>query len=165
MKNHLKCSDSAWSAIHAVWICDDENCLASFAQPVIVFASIPLALSGAILALLMFGYSFSVMAFIGLASLMGIIVNNSIILVDTANQLVRKGEGIHAAIISAVSANSNYFNHPHNHWRVAATNHEEQQPVDPLGFGDYWWNADLNRGYPVYCASVVFVDKWSYTGQ
>jgi len=73
----------------------------SFAQPAIVFASIPFAFSGAILALLAFGFSFSVMAFVGLTSLMGIVVNNSIILVDTANQLVKKGEGIRGAILSA----------------------------------------------------------------
>jgi len=73
----------------------------SFAQPAIVFASIPFAFSGAILALLTFGFSFSVMAFVGLTSLMGIVVNNSIILVDTANQLVQKGEGIRDAINAA----------------------------------------------------------------
>jgi multidrug efflux pump subunit AcrB len=73
----------------------------SFAQPAIVFASIPFAFSGAILALLTFGFSFSVMAFVGLTSLMGIVVNNSIILVDTANQLMEKGEGIRDAIASA----------------------------------------------------------------
>ena len=73
----------------------------SFAQPAIVFASIPFAFTGAILALLLFGFSFSVMAFVGLTSLMGIVVNNSIILVDTANQLVQKGEEIGDAIASA----------------------------------------------------------------
>jgi multidrug efflux pump subunit AcrB len=73
----------------------------SFVQPGIVFASIPFAFSGAILALLTFGYSFSVMAFVGLTSLMGIVVNNSIILVDTANQLVIKGQGIRDAIADA----------------------------------------------------------------
>ena len=73
----------------------------SFVQPAIVFASIPFAFSGAILALLVFGFSFSVMAFVGLTSLMGIVVNNSIILVDSANQLVRKGLSLREAIASA----------------------------------------------------------------
>lgn len=73
----------------------------SFVQPAIVFASIPFAFSGAILALLAFGFSFSVMAFVGLTSLMGIVVNNSIILVDSANQLVMKGSDIREAIASA----------------------------------------------------------------
>jgi multidrug efflux pump subunit AcrB len=73
----------------------------SFVQPAIVFASIPFAFSGAILALLSFGFSFSVMAFVGLASLMGIVVNNSIILVDTANQLMEKGADVRDAITGA----------------------------------------------------------------
>ena len=73
----------------------------SFAQPMIVFASIPFAFSGAILALLLFGFSFSMMAFVGLTSLMGIVVNNSIILVDSANQLLQKGSDIRQAIASA----------------------------------------------------------------
>jgi len=73
----------------------------SFVQPAIVFASIPFALSGAILALLAFGFSFSVMAFVGLTSLMGIVVNNSIILVDSANQLVQKGSEVRKAIARA----------------------------------------------------------------
>ncbi len=76
----------------------------SFAQPAIVFTSIPFAFSGAILALLSFGFSFSVMAFVGLTSLMGIVVNNSIILVDTANQQLKKGEGIRDAIASAAQS-------------------------------------------------------------
>ncbi len=76
----------------------------SFAQPLIVFASIPFAFTGAILALLAFGFSFSVMAFVGLASLMGIVVNNSIILVDTANQLVRQGTELREAVINAAQS-------------------------------------------------------------
>ncbi len=73
----------------------------SFVQPAIVFASIPFAFSGAILALLAFGFSFSVMAFVGLTSLMGIVVNNSIILVDSANHLMKKGLEMREAITSA----------------------------------------------------------------
>lgn len=76
----------------------------SFAQPLIVFASIPFAFTGAILALLVFDFSFSVMAFVALTSLMGIVVNNSIILVDTANQLVQKGESIREAISNAAQS-------------------------------------------------------------
>lgn len=59
----------------------------SFKQPLIIFAAIPFAMTGAILALWISGYTFSFTAFIGLTSLVGIVVNNSIILVDYANQL------------------------------------------------------------------------------
>jgi len=59
----------------------------SFIQPLIIFAAIPFAITGAILGLWITGYTFSFTAFVGLTSLVGIVVNNSIILVDYANQL------------------------------------------------------------------------------
>ncbi|MBN1351215.1 efflux RND transporter permease subunit [candidate division KSB1 bacterium] len=63
----------------------------SFTQPIIVYSAIPLALIGSIWALLITGYTFSFTAFIGLTSLVGIVVNNSIILVDYTNQLRHQG--------------------------------------------------------------------------
>lgn len=59
----------------------------SFIQPLIIFAAIPFAITGAILGLWVTGYTFSFTAFVGLTSLVGIVVNNSIILVDYANQI------------------------------------------------------------------------------
>lgn len=74
----------------------------SFIQPLIVFAAIPFALIGAFLALFLTGYTFSFTAFIGLTSLVGIVVNNSIILVDYANQMRREGmEQLEAIAASA----------------------------------------------------------------
>lgn len=70
----------------------------SFSQPAIIFIAIPFALTGAILGLYISGYSFSIVAFVGLNSLMGIVVNNSIILVDYANQLRAQGASIQAAV-------------------------------------------------------------------
>jgi multidrug efflux pump subunit AcrB len=59
----------------------------SFSQPVIVFVAIPLAVIGSIFALLFTRNTFSFTAFIGLTSLVGIVVNNSILLVDYTNKL------------------------------------------------------------------------------
>lgn len=73
----------------------------SYRQPLIVFSAIPLAVIGSILALLITGNSFSFTAFIGLTSLVGIVVNNSIILVDFTNQLRRSGENIVSALKKA----------------------------------------------------------------
>ncbi len=64
----------------------------SYSQPFIVFSAIPLAMIGSILGLFLTGNSFSFTAFIGLTSLVGIVVNNSIILVDYTNQL--RGDGV-----------------------------------------------------------------------
>ncbi len=63
----------------------------SFSQPLIIFSALPLAIIGSILALLITGISFSFTAFIGLTSLIGIAINNSIVMVDFANH--RKAQG------------------------------------------------------------------------
>ncbi len=67
----------------------------------IVASSIPLGIIGSILLLLITGYSFSFTAFVGMISLIGIEVKNSIILVDYANQLRDKGKSIDEAIQTA----------------------------------------------------------------
>lgn len=70
----------------------------SFSQPVIIFVAIPFALIGMIWALLITHNTFSFSAFIGLIALVGIVINNSIILVDFANQLVKEGKPVYEAI-------------------------------------------------------------------
>ena len=70
----------------------------SFLQPLIIFASVPLAFVGAVLALLFTGYSFSFTAFIGITSLVGIVINNSIILVDYANRRIAAGDSVDEAL-------------------------------------------------------------------
>jgi multidrug efflux pump subunit AcrB len=66
-----------------------------------VFSAIPLAIIGSIIALLITGFSFSFTAFIGLTSLVGIVINNSIILVDYTNQLRQNGKNIVSALKEA----------------------------------------------------------------
>jgi multidrug efflux pump subunit AcrB len=56
---------------------------------------------GSVLALYITGYSFSFTAFIGLISLIGIVVNNSIILVDYINKLRERGESLNQALQNA----------------------------------------------------------------
>ncbi|MBD3183069.1 MMPL family transporter [Candidatus Poribacteria bacterium] len=73
----------------------------SFIQPAVVFAAIPLAVIGSILALLTTGYTFSFTAFIGLTSLVGIVVNNAIILVEYTNQLRDAGSDLVEALKKA----------------------------------------------------------------
>lgn len=69
----------------------------SFTQPLIIFAALPLAIIGSILALLATGISFSFTAFIGLTSLIGIAINNSIVLVDFANRMRDEGASVREA--------------------------------------------------------------------
>lgn len=73
----------------------------SFLQPLIIFTAIPFAMGGSVIGLYLTGLSFSMMAFIGLISLFGIVVNNAIILVDTANQNMKADQNKKQAILSA----------------------------------------------------------------
>ncbi|MEQ9169389.1 MAG: efflux RND transporter permease subunit, partial [Marinoscillum sp.] len=73
----------------------------SWLQPLIVFAAIPMAITGSFVALFLTGWTFSFFAFVGFISLVGIVVNNSVILVDYTNQLMCNGMEKHEAIIDA----------------------------------------------------------------
>ena len=73
----------------------------SFKQPLIVFSAIPFAVSGAFVALFVTGYTFSFTAFVGLTSLVGIVVNNAIILIDNANQRMNNGQNLMEAIVAS----------------------------------------------------------------
>ncbi len=70
----------------------------SLLQPVIILFSIPLGFIGVIAGLHFFQISLSVVVFIGLIVLAGIVVNNAIVLVDTTNQLARSGMKITDAV-------------------------------------------------------------------
>ncbi len=63
----------------------------SLLHPFIILFTIPLALIGAILALYITNTTISVVVFIGLILLAGIVVNNAIVLIDLINQLRERG--------------------------------------------------------------------------
>lgn len=73
----------------------------SLKQPFIILFSIPLGLVGAILALYATGSSISVIVFIGLILLAGVVTNNAIVLLDRVNQLRAEGVSIGDALREA----------------------------------------------------------------
>lgn len=66
----------------------------SFSQSLILMTTMPLALIGTFLGFWLTGMSLSFFAVIGLISLIGIVANNGIVMVDTMNRLLRKGAEI-----------------------------------------------------------------------
>ena len=73
----------------------------SLKSPFIVMFTIPLAFTGGFMALLLCGMEVSVIALIGFVMLMGVIVNNGIVLVDYINQLRLEGMERREAIMEA----------------------------------------------------------------
>ena len=73
----------------------------SLKSPFIVMLTIPLAFTGGLIALLLCGQTISIIAMIGFVMLVGVIVNNGIVLVDYINQLRLAGMGRVEAIVEA----------------------------------------------------------------
>jgi multidrug efflux pump subunit AcrB len=71
----------------------------SYVQPLIVMATIPFGLIGAVAGHYVMGYPLTIMSLIGLVALTGIVVNDSLILVDFINRRRGEGAGIFEAII------------------------------------------------------------------
>lgn len=73
----------------------------SLRYPFIVMFSMPLAITGAIFGLLITGNTITMPAMMGFVMLVGMVVNNGIVLVDYANQLMDRGMTCYDALTSA----------------------------------------------------------------
>ncbi len=75
----------------------------SLSQPFIIMFTIPLALIGVVFGLLAFGKTLNVQSFMGTIMLVGIVVNNAIVMIDYINRLKRKGIEKHQALIQGAA--------------------------------------------------------------
>jgi len=75
----------------------------SFLHPITIMVSLPLSIIGALLGLLVAGQTLSMMSFIGIIMLMGLVTKNAILLVDNANQLRGRGVDYREAVIDAAA--------------------------------------------------------------
>jgi len=73
----------------------------SFKQPFIIALALPFGLVGAVLGLWITGYPFGFMAFLGVVSLTGIVVNDAIVLIDFVNVMRKRGKGVREAVMEA----------------------------------------------------------------
>jgi multidrug efflux pump subunit AcrB len=78
--------------------------LRSYTQPLIIMSAIPFGLIGATWGHLLLGYDFSMLSVIGIVALSGVVVNDSLVLVDYANERRREGAGLREALIAAGTA-------------------------------------------------------------
>lgn len=73
----------------------------SFLQPLSILFSVPMALLGVSCILIATGITLSLMSFIGILMLVGIVVNNAIVLIDYINRLRKRGKEKTEAVIEA----------------------------------------------------------------
>lgn len=75
--------------------------LESFLQPLLIMATIPLALIGVFLALFLTGVTMNIFSMMAIIMLVGIVVNNAILILDYANMLRRQGTNVRDALMEA----------------------------------------------------------------
>lgn len=75
--------------------------LESFTQPLFILATVPLALIGVVVSLLITGVALNFVAMLAIVMLVGIVVNNAILILDYYSQLRREGKNAHDAFLIA----------------------------------------------------------------
>ena len=75
--------------------------LRSYVQPLVIMSVIPFGFVGAVVGHLIFGFSISMLSIMGLVALAGVVVNDSLILVEFANRKRIEGESIEGALLAA----------------------------------------------------------------
>jgi multidrug efflux pump subunit AcrB len=73
----------------------------SYMQPLIIMGVIPFGMIGAIFGHWVSGYSLSMMSLMGVIALSGVVVNDSLILVDYVNKAIADGTDRHTAVVDA----------------------------------------------------------------
>ena len=73
----------------------------SYVQPLIVMTAIPFGMVGALMGHMALGYGLDIMSLMGIVALSGVVVNDSLVLIDAANQRRWRGASPFEAILSA----------------------------------------------------------------
>jgi multidrug efflux pump subunit AcrB len=73
----------------------------SVTQPLLIFAAVPFGVVGGLIGLVVMGSSFGFMAFLGVASLAGLIISHVIVLFDFIEEMKHKGEPLRQAVVDA----------------------------------------------------------------
>ncbi|HKJ18821.1 MAG TPA: efflux RND transporter permease subunit [Xanthomonadales bacterium] len=75
--------------------------LKSYVQPLVVMSVIPFGIIGAVIGHWIMGYPLSFLSILGLLALSGVVVNDSLVLVDFINQKIRAGKSLAEAVRQA----------------------------------------------------------------
>jgi multidrug efflux pump subunit AcrB len=75
----------------------------SYSQPLIIMSAIPFGLVGAVAGHVIMGYGLSLMSVFGIVALAGVVVNNSLVLIDATNGLRAEGAAPAAAVVEGAA--------------------------------------------------------------
>ena len=75
----------------------------SYLQPLVVLSAVPFGLFGAIVGHAIMGYDLSLLSVFGLVALSGVVVNDSLVLIDAVNRLRSRGRSLLDAVVGGVT--------------------------------------------------------------
>jgi multidrug efflux pump subunit AcrB len=75
--------------------------LRSYVQPVVILLAVPFGLVGVIAGHAVLGYDMTLMSLFGAVALSGVVVNDSLVLLDAVNRGIREGQGVRRAVLRA----------------------------------------------------------------
>jgi multidrug efflux pump len=75
----------------------------SFVHPFVIMLSVPLSMTGALIALYLGGQTLNIYSQVGLVTLVGLITKHGILIVEFSNQLRDKGESLMDAVVDAAT--------------------------------------------------------------
>jgi multidrug efflux pump subunit AcrB len=75
----------------------------SYGQPILVMSAIPFGMVGAVWGHVVMGFSLSLMSMMGVVALSGVVVNDSLVLIDAINRFRDDGMGIWEAVVSGAA--------------------------------------------------------------
>jgi multidrug efflux pump subunit AcrB len=73
----------------------------SYSQPLLIMVAIPFGIVGAILGHFIMGFDLSILSMFGIVALTGVVINDSLLLIDYVNRCRKKGSGLHDAVVEA----------------------------------------------------------------
>ncbi|MCB4204391.1 efflux RND transporter permease subunit [Deferribacterales bacterium Es71-Z0220] len=73
----------------------------SYFQPAIIMISIPFGIIGAVIGHIIMGYSLSLVSIMGIVAFSGVVVNDSLVLIDLANNKIKEGLYPYRAVVDA----------------------------------------------------------------
>ena len=73
----------------------------SYSQPFMIMTAIPFGIVGAILGHLIMGFDLSILSMFGIVALTGVVINDSLLLIDYVNRSRKQGLNMHDAVMEA----------------------------------------------------------------
>lgn len=108
--------------------------LEKFGQPILILTTIPLSLIGVVGAFLVTGKTMNIVSMLAIVMLVGMVVNNAILILDYSNQLRRGGKGVREALLEAA---------PTKLKPILMTNIATMLGMLPMALGIGAWGAEM----------------------